>query len=559
MPESSSVETAVTRRDDSRLCTCVLLMLSAIAWLLAWPPLDLWPMTFLWAALLIRATLHARHFWWMSLFCLVFYAVAWSWLLRWTQEVSVAGYPAMVLYSAAWMVFFVWCLRWFAQRRFSSRIPLAVMAPVLWVSLEYLRAEIFFGAWPWYLAGHPLIEWPLLCQVAELGGVWVVSMLVLCVGGALADWMRPAMAGTRVLTSTITAVVVVIFTVSWGVIATSREAGPVMGRFLMVQTDIPQNNKLRWSVQDQIDDVGLFMELTAAGLRESGGADVVVWPETMLPGIGFEPSIHESLQARQVTFSGLSPAFWRDGILKFADAIETPMLVGTNTWAGSLAIEEGPTSLSVDPEWQYNSLVLLEPTGTQSYHKEFPTPFGERLPWIDSWPWLRTQLLELGAQGLSLQLDAGPPLDSIELDVKGQETIRIVTPICFEATVPSLVRDQVLRGERTADLIINVSNDGWFGEVDGGRLVHAQSARFRCIELSRPMLRCANTGQSAWFDSRGRLVESLPMREAGSLLAMPRLDSRRTLYAMIGNMVPISCLVLVFLSFLVSLGSRSTT
>ena len=523
---------------------------------MSWPPLDLWPMSFLWAALLIRAAIGARNRWWLGLICLIVFAACWAWLLRWSMDVSTAGYPAMVIYSAIWMVLFAWLFRWFEDRKPFARVPLAVLAPVIWIALEYLRAEVVFGAWPWYLAGHPLIEWPLICQVADLGGVWVVSMLVLCIGGAIAEWMRRRPMIRHAAVSSIVAGCFLLLSIGWGLLAVSREPGPVMGKFLLLQTNIPQDNKLRWSVEEQIEDLGSFMELTAEGLRDFGGADVVVWPESMLPGIGFESSVHESLDAHGMTFGGLSPSFWRDGILRFAEAIQTPMLIGTNTWAGNLDVMEDSTSSYVDPQWQYNSVVLLERETRQQYHKVFPTPFGERLPWIDAWPWLREQLLSLGARGLRLQLDAGPRMDPIEISLEDGSVLPLATPICFEATVPSLTRDLVLGDGIPTDLIINISNDGWFGDVDGGRLIHAQSARFRCIELGRPMLRCANTGQTGWFDSRGRLVASLPLQEAGTMIAEPRLDSRRTLYGIVGNLLPVICLVLVIVCFLLSLGAK---
>ncbi|MEE2908727.1 MAG: apolipoprotein N-acyltransferase [Planctomycetota bacterium] len=559
MPESRPTGSTVIRRSDSLLLTLVLLSLSGAAWLLSWPPIDLWPMSFLWAALLIRAAIGARHAWLLSVACLLIYVVCWGWLLRWSSNVSVAGYPAMVIYSAVWMVFFALLLRRLEHRRPLLNCPLAITAPITWIALEYLRAEILFGAWPWYLAGHPLIEWPVICQVADLGGVWLVSMLVLCIGAAGAEWMRPHPRSGQAMTSSILAACALLISIGWGVFSLAHRAEPVMGRFLLVQTNVPQDNKLRWTIEEQVEDLGSFMELTAGSLKSVGGADVVIWPESMVPGIGFDESMHESLKALNVTFSGLPSGFWRDQMRTFSNAIDTPMIIGTNTWAGELDVLDEDSGGFLDPEWQFNSVVLLEPAGVQPYHKIFPTPFGERLPWIDAWPWLRAKLLALGASGLSLQLDAGPPMVPIELTLNDGTAYRLATPICFESTVPSITRDLVREREAglaPSDLIVNISNDGWFGNVDGGRLSHAQAARFRCIELRRPMLRCANTGQTAWFDSAGRVVDSLPLQEAGSMLAEPRLDSRRTLYGMIGNLVPVMCLVFIIMCFLVSFEAR---
>ena len=207
---------------------------------------------------------------------------------------------------------------------------------------------------------------------------------------------------------------------------------------------------------------------------------------------------------------------------------------------------------------RYNSAVLVLPDGElDSYHKIFPTPFGERLPWIDAWPWLRQKMLDFGGPGVVLELDAGPEPTVLEMPRPDAAPLVMISPICFEATVPSVTR-QLFQSQKTGtspDLIVNLTNDGWFGDVDGGRLSHAQAARFRCIELRAPMIRCANTGQSAAFDSYGRLVAALPSREAGVLLVEPVGDSRRTLYILTGNLLPIMCMLFTLLSFILTLKS----
>jgi apolipoprotein N-acyltransferase len=99
-----------------------------------------------------------------------------------------------------------------------------------------------------------------------------------------------------------------------------------------------------------------------------------------------------------------------------------------------------------------------------------------------------------------------------------EKFVKFVTPICFEGTKPELCRRLVYeRGERRASLIINVSNDGWFGKatgwrglVAGGRQQHLQAARWRCVELGVPMVRAVNTGISAYVDRTGKIRQAGP-------------------------------------------------
>ena len=69
--------------------------------------------------------------------------------------------------------------------------------------------------------------------------------------------------------------------------------------------------------------------------------------------------------------------------------------------------------------------------------------------------------------------------------------MRVAPLICFEDTIGELTRQFVLRG---ANLLANVTNDGWFLRSAGSRQ-HLENAIFRCVETRRPMVRAANTGR----------------------------------------------------------------
>lgn len=554
MPESSHVVSSFDDQSDTRLLTSVLLSLSAMSWLLSWPSIDLWPMCILWAALIVRAAIGARSWLWLAIWTIIPYSFCWGWLLRWSIDVTGPGYPAMVAYSAAWMMLFALMLRRLHRRSVLAAIPLGVLAPLVWVGLEYLRAEWFLGAWPWYLAGIQLIEWPLICQIVDLGGVWMMSLLVLCLGAALAEWLRPHPRRRQAWISTGLAAIFLLSAVGYGLFRIASEPGPSLGRFLIVQTNIKASNKVAASYEQQLVDASEFMGMTIEGMRDVGGADLIIWPETMLPDIGFDPiTTRDILQE--------SPGWARPFQTRVEDAVrhlDTPMLVGTSTWANGIDRSHLESEGQFVPLNRYNSAVLILPDGGQdSYHKIFPTPFGERLPWIDAWPWLREKMLDFAGPGVLLELDAGPQPNAIEMPGPDGMPLMLISPICFEATVPSVTR-KLYRSEpseSSPDLIVNLTNDGWFGDVDAGRLSHAQAARFRCIELRMPMIRCANTGQSGLFDSCGRLMSSLPSRKAGVLLVEPLEDSRRTLYVLIGNLVPVVCLIVTLLSLLLTLKS----
>jgi len=141
--------------------------------------------------------------------------------------------------------------------------------------------------------------------------------------------------------------------------------------------------------------------------------------------------------------------------------------------------------------------------------------------------------MAVGASGLSFDLDAGERPRALVIDT-ADGPVRLTTPVCFEDAVPSVVRRLVR--DTNAGLIVNLSNDGWFGTSDAGRRAHEVAAAFRCIELRRPMIRAANTGCSSVIDMYGNVQSRLAPRTAGTLAATVVSQSAAvTGYSRLGN------------------------
>jgi apolipoprotein N-acyltransferase len=167
------------------------------------------------------------------------------------------------------------------------------------------------------------------------------------------------------------------------------------------------------------------------------------------------------------------------------------------------------------------------------------------MPYISASPALERALLAIGARGMRFDLDASAEIRRLRLARPGGD-VTLVTPICFEDTVPRVCRRMVYKqGAKAADLLVSLCNDGWFGGDDAGRAHHVQVARFRCIENRVGMVRAANTGVSAAIDSAGRVISPADLfpgagravapRQAGWLLAELPLDSRSTVYGRVGD------------------------
>tara|TARA_B100001059_G_scaffold203825_1_gene212734 strand:- start:5066 stop:6757 length:1692 start_codon:yes stop_codon:yes gene_type:complete len=515
----------VLQQPDRAIATWLLLASAGVCWWAAFPPLNAWPLVVVAAFALIRAADGARSGKLLFISCWVVFTIVWLWMQRWTMTVTGPGYPVFAVYLGIYSALVTWLFRRFQRDSILRKMPSAILAPLVIVAVECLRGLVVFDGYPWYLSGHPLIHWSLLVQVADIMGAWWGSILVFSVAGLLFDLRHAA---RRSAGSLLTVGVLLAFTFGYGSWRLGQEDCFAQGPDIAaVQTNLPQDNKVAWSWSAQQQDIPSFMSLTVEAVADD--VDLVVWPETMAPGLGFEATTIESIRDAGGGFDYL--AHWPSEIRSLAKVLQVPMLVGSPTWLDLEIVQEDGVR-RIEAGRRHNSAVLVSPGGaTQRYDKVALTPFGEFMPYVEHWPWLEKSLMAFGAGGMSFNLQRGDAVRRLQLSTDDGATYSIGTPICFEDTMPHLCRELVYPdGEKKADLLVNMSNDGWFGGDTSVRAVHGMAARFRCIENRIPMLRAVNTGQTAYFDSSGRIVSSLPSLTSGWLAGSPRLDARSTIY-----------------------------
>jgi len=456
---------------------------------------------------------------------------SWLWIERWIRDVSEAGWPALSLLMAFWPALFTGLLARVirrgsfplggrSNRAASLRLPLT--AAVLFTGIECFRAHVFFDGYPWYLLAHPLIDAPWLAQSAELWSLAPITFLCAWTGALLVTrvvrWRTAWIA-----TAAVWALLAVGGAIRMHTLPISP--GPVI---VAVQTNVPSSNKVRWTFEQQREDFARFRDLTIEGIRDARvrGLEpaLVAWPETMLPGFGLEPDTISLQRALRV-----APAdVFSNAIEELIEATGVPMLLGSNAF-------EGLRDEAERWRWnrRFNSAYLVQGAPPhRRYDKMRLTPFGETMPYIRASKALQQALLDLGARGLSFDLDEGTEEVVFEL-VDGT---RFVSPICFEATMPWHCRRLVHGSDgKRADLIVNISNDGWFGGADDGRATHELAARWRAIENRVGVLRVVNTGITSLIDPTGRVLERLPPRTAGWLVAETMSSRVTTLFGRVGD------------------------
>ena len=232
--------------------------------------------------------------------------------------------------------------------------------------------------------------------------------------------------------------------------------------------------------------------------------DLIVWPETMFPMgyVEIEDGLDRAEFARQVASINPdgSPPWWRrraaegpEILGQWVELTGVPMLFGINTY-----------HFRREGLGRYNTALLMRPGGggVQMYHKLHLVPFGEYVPLVETVPWVLA-LTPFDADRMP-GLQPGPGPTALEVG-----PWRLAAAICFEDSVPQVARALVAgNGDRPPDVLLNLSNDGWFRGTAAHRL-HLANSVLRAVELRVPVARAVNTGISAVIDGDGRVLEAL--------------------------------------------------
>ncbi|MCA8995152.1 MAG: apolipoprotein N-acyltransferase [Planctomycetaceae bacterium] len=489
----------------------VLATLTSITLWCAFTPLDFAPLAWLCLVPLLQVARLPEAVNRQTLLIWLAGAVFWVATLQWMRLGDIWMYPAWMahsLYLACYFPLFVWLVQ-VAVTRF--RTPLVVAAPVVWVGLEYLRGHLFTG-FSWYLLGHTQHNWVNLIQISDLCGGYLVSFVIVLVNAALAQmvpvaWLkycglvRPDVtlpesgwSTPRFRTISIaTAVGAVALSVGYGVLRRAQvpfEPGP---RVALIQGNFPATTK-PLSDSEREETWRMYHSLTGMSVKER--PDVVVWPEAMCRYdlVTVDPELSDD----QLVAMNMNPRMLRGAAAVNRERLED--LSGMTNAAlilGVMAFDVHPGGFDA-----HNSAVFVSPDDGVNgrYDKIHLVPFGEYIPLSRTLPFLNS-IMPYGAGG---GMKSG---DQVHVFEYGEW--RFVPNICFEDTVPHLVRSMVSAGSADGadvDVLVNMSNDGWFhGSSEHDQ--HLISASFRCVETRVPMVRAANMGISAIIDGDGVIRE----------------------------------------------------
>jgi len=446
----------------------------------------------------------------------------------------------------------------------------------LWAGLEWLRSWMLTG-FSWNGLGVAFHETPLMAQAADLLGVTGLSLLLVFFQAVMVQTgkrlLQGSPAGKRLPRRDLAvAILLVILLLGYGMARISSEGRreSVRLRALLVQLNIPQDaTQMLWEPLAihrayEEETLGALEAIAKSAatrpspdrgeaaevLRPARWPDWVLWPETALCG-------------RILRTPDGGWGTWQqnlDTIAQVRTAGPFSLIYGVNELEGE---PKGDQVIAKPGGHMYNSLAVMSPTDElQTFRKHQLVIFGETIPFVDSLPWLKRIYENQSGTEYNGSFTPGDSFEPLPVMAHGT-SIGVIPSVCFEDTVPRLTRQFVRPGPQ---VIVNVTNDGWFKESVAAAQ-HFADARFRAIELRRPMLRCANTGVSAAINTVGSTAHpdtGAPqvLTDAtgshftrGSLLVelnVP-LEPAVTLYALIGDG---GILLLTVLSLAISLLTR---
>lgn len=504
-------------------------------WWAAMPPLALAPLAWLapvpWVIVIRRRSLSGKRPYaalWLASFVFYLAALYWMTLPHWATSI---GWLALSFYLALYFPAFVGLSRVAVH---TLRISPIVAAPIVWTGLELARAHLLSG-FSMVSLSHTQYRWPEVVQISDTLGGYGVSFLIVFVGACLAR-MLPCEGAGRAWWPALPMAAAIAGVLAYGHWRTSEQTTRPGPKVALVQGSIDIDMKYDPAQGQRIFDE--YFGLSQRAVGEHRDLDLIVWPETMFryPWFTFDKDFIPPAGAD--TTPAEIEASSRRAIEQTVAPLDVPCLLGIDT------IHEAR-----DHTERFNSALFLDRTGKVRgrYDKCHPVAFGEYVPFGETFPWLY-QLTPLPA---GLNAGAGP--QSVQM---GQ--VRYSVNICYENTVPHLIRGQVvqLRAEhREPDVLVNLTNDGWFwgsSELD----MHLACAVFRAVECRKPFLIAANTGFSAWIDSSGRIVAQGRRRATDVIVATPTIDSRESWYLEHGDLPAGVCLLGTTALVFVGLGQR---
>lgn len=390
-------------------------------------------------------------------------------LFAWALPFAIFGLPALLALFHGFAAVL-------ARLAWSDGIGRIASLAFAFAVAEWLRTFVLTG-FPWNAVGQSAMPVPLLMQSVSVVGMEGMNALAVFV------FAMPALLAAerdRVKGAVLAVLLVAAHAGfgAWRLSAGEDAPATTLATVRIVQPSILQTRK--WDAAEQDRIFATYLEMTALP-ADGGPPDLVVWPETAVPFV---------LSERP------------DALVALGELIGPQQTL----LAGAVRTEGGPSGR------YYNAVVAVNGDGEtfDAVDKLHLVPFGEYLPLSGMFSRLGLRQVVQSVAAFS----AGAERHAIE----AAPGVRVLPFICYEIIFPHVAG----HGGVDADILLNVTNDAWFGDTPGP-YQHLRQAQIRAVEAGRPLVRAANNGISAVVDARGRIIDAFAVDAVGVLdVEVPR-------------------------------------
>jgi len=471
------------------------------------------------------------------------------------------GWLALGFYLGIYIPLFLLGTNWLQR---GLKLPVPIAAAISWTGGELIRAYGLSG-FSVVMIAQSQLNWLPFVQIADLQGAYLISFVMVFICGCgylltlrIMAHVRGApicetMAGYYLPALGIFSVLIAVLSYGHHRINQLQTADEPLVTLALMQgaTDTQFGLSIDESTRQLQQQLNSYLDRSAAAVANHT-VDVVVWPESAFSYyadyIGDQeitavpqnlPFIHDfdtdhfrhhvDLQRR--SFSSL-----------IQQALHT-IRGGNNELPVSLMVGCETDEIRGDRIHRYNAALSISTDGhvEQRYFKNHLVMFGEYIPSGSWFPWLYNLIPNVQ------NMDAGTEHTVFEIN-----DVRFAPSICFESTVPHLIRGSVLRmaeQARMPDVLINFTNDGWFW---GSEILdhHFRCNVLRAIEMRKPVLVSANTGISTWVDRIGKIREKSGKRVEDTIIAQVGKSSVESIYLRYGDILAWTCLGLLAIAWI---------
>jgi apolipoprotein N-acyltransferase len=417
--------------------------------------------------------------------------------------------PVAVILLPSLLAIF-WGVAFFLAKLLTKKQDCSIIMIVILLSLvEYLRAFIFTG-FPWLMPSMVLSSNEYFIQTFSFVGSFGGNLIVIAL--SVLPFIITGNIHYKIVISLFFLIPIFILFILNFLRFNEINLPKLKDQLItIVQPNIEQKDK--WNIQKREIHLRKLVELSRQEIEQKNYKNrLIIWPETSFAGvIPNEKSILSSIAKNT---------------LKNA---KTKLVIGL---------------LKVNQNKIYNSLVFLNSSGEiiYEYDKLHLVPFGEYIPFRKNF----TKIADFFSQQ---DFTSGTQRPNIDLDGFGE----IITLICYEVLFSKEVNSRVTKD---TNLLINITNDGWFGKTIGP-YQHLALAKIRAVELGLPLVRVANTGISSFISPYGEEIAKIDLNNEGAKTLELLSGLRETNYKKFGdNIFFIFILMLTVLQVIIKNNKR---